>query len=114
MNTDLTFITNEENQNLKQRFEVLIKDTRLFDVLVGFFYTSGFYHLYKSLERTKKIRILMGLKTSKQTYELIETAKNLSAVSTTQAGQSSLNFSHAETKEEFANAVVDEMDKSED
>ena len=28
-NTDLTFITNEAQQNLKTRFQVLIKDTKL-------------------------------------------------------------------------------------
>ena len=43
MITDLSFITNEENQNLKERFEVLIKDTALFDCLVGYFYSSGFH-----------------------------------------------------------------------
>ena len=42
MNSDLTFITNEKNQTLLDRFRVLIKDTRFFDVLVGYFYTSGF------------------------------------------------------------------------
>ncbi len=41
-NIDLTFITNESGQSLKQRFEVLIKDTRLFDCLVGYFYTNPF------------------------------------------------------------------------
>lgn len=30
MNTDLIFIINEKNQNLKERFEVLIKDTHNF------------------------------------------------------------------------------------
>jgi len=35
---DLTFITNEKNKRLLDRFKVLIKDTRLFDVLVGYFY----------------------------------------------------------------------------
>ncbi len=54
MSTDLTFITNEPNRNLLDRFKVLIKDTELFDVLVGYFFTSGFYVLYKSLEKTKK------------------------------------------------------------
>ncbi len=49
MISDLTFITNEKNRNLLERFKVLIKDTRLFDVLVGYFYTSGFHALYKSL-----------------------------------------------------------------
>jgi len=42
MNTDLSFITNEENQSLKDRFEVLIKDTSLFDCLAGYFYTNIF------------------------------------------------------------------------
>jgi hypothetical protein len=70
MNTDLTFITNEANQNLKERFEILIKDTRFFDCLVGYFYASGFHALYKSLEDTEKIRILIGISTNKQTYDL--------------------------------------------
>ena len=54
MNTDLSFITNEENQSLKNRFEVLIKDTSLFDCLVGYFYSSGFHAIYKSLAIQKK------------------------------------------------------------
>jgi hypothetical protein len=62
-NTDLTFITNEEQQNLKERFRVLVKDTKLFDCLVGYFYTSGFHAVYKSLENTEKIRILIGIST---------------------------------------------------
>ncbi len=40
--SDLTFITNEKDQTLRSRFETLIKDTRLFDCLVGYFYASGF------------------------------------------------------------------------
>ena len=65
MTTDLTFITNEENRNLLERFRVLIKDTRFFDVLVGYFYSSGFYHLHSSLEDTEKIRILIGISTDR-------------------------------------------------
>jgi len=61
---DLTFITNEKNQKLADRFRVLIKDTQFFDVLVGYFYTSGFYEIYKSLEKTEKIRILVGINTN--------------------------------------------------
>ena len=56
--TDLAFITNEGQQNLKARFRVLMKDTKFFDCLVGYFYTSGFHAVYKSLENTEKIRIL--------------------------------------------------------
>ena len=56
-----------------ERFKVLIKDTELFDVLVGYFYTSGFHALYKSLETTKKIRILIGISANKETENLIQT-----------------------------------------
>ncbi len=45
MNTDLTFITNEKDKNLSERFKVLIKDTKFFDVLVGYFYTREFHKL---------------------------------------------------------------------
>jgi len=71
-NTDLTFITNLPGQTLKDRFNALIKDTRFFDILVGYFYVSGFYAIYKSLENTEEIRILIGISTTEQTYELIQ------------------------------------------
>lgn len=102
-NSDLTFITNEKGQNLLERFKVLIKDTEFFDVLVGYFYTSGFYALYKSLEKTKKIRILIGISTNKSTVELIE-----------QTRQPELQFSHAETKEHFSDLLASEMSNTED
>ncbi|SDC06733.1 hypothetical protein SAMN05660835_00250, partial [Desulfurella multipotens] len=70
--SDLTFITNENNQSLLDRFKVLIKDAKYFDCLVGYFYTSGFYALYKSLNETEKIRILIGIGTSSETYNLIK------------------------------------------
>lgn len=105
-NTDLTFITNEEQRNLKSRFQALIKDTRLFDCLVGYFYTSGFHAIYKSLENTDKIRILIGISTSRQTLDLLTAAKN--------DQQQELQFSHAETKKEYENLVEQEMENSED
>lgn len=101
--SDLTFITNEKGQNLLERFKVLIKDTEFFDVLVGYFYTSGFHALYKSLETTKKIRILIGISTNKQTLNLIE-----------QSRQAELQFSHAETKKHFSDLLVGEMADAED
>lgn len=101
--SDLTFITNDEEQNLLERFEVLIKDTELFDVLVGYFYTSGFHAVYKSLEGTNKIRILIGISTNKETFEMME-----------QARQMELQFSHAEAKEHFSDLLVSEMDEAED
>ncbi|MEA1959396.1 MAG: phospholipase D-like domain-containing protein, partial [Chloroflexota bacterium] len=106
MTTDKTFITNEDEQNLKERFRVLIKDTRFFDVLVGYFYTSGFHTTYKSLEKTEKIRILVGMGTSRQTYELVQASQT--------PVQETLGFSHAETKDKFSNEVASEMENSED
>ena len=73
--SDLTFITNENNQTLLDRFRVLIKDTRYFDVLVGYFYTSGFYKLYSVLEKTEKIRVLKGIGTGRDTLENIGAAE---------------------------------------
>ncbi len=105
-NTDTMFITNEGEKNLRERFRVLIKDTRFFDVLVGYFFTSGFHALYKSLEKAEKIRILIGIGTGKQTVELIGEAKT--------PIQGNLQFSHAETKEKFSGDVEKEMEGSED
>lgn len=96
MSNDLTFITNEDGKNLKDRFATLIKDTRFFDVLVGYFYTSGFYAIYPSLEKTEKIRILIGISTNRQTYDLIQRIQ-----------------SHKEISENFGEAVKEEMEASE-
>ncbi|MCL0065052.1 phospholipase D-like domain-containing protein [Dehalococcoidia bacterium] len=104
--SDLTFITNEKNKRLLDRFKVLIKDTRLFDVLVGYFYTSGFHALYKSLESTDKIRILIGISTNKEVIKLIQESKIRT--------QPTFQFSHAEVKQEFENSVAEEMEQSED
>jgi superfamily II DNA or RNA helicase/HKD family nuclease len=103
MSNDLTFITNEEDRKLLNRFQTLIKDTRYFDVLVGYFFTSGFHALYKSLEKTEKIRILIGIGTGKSTVDLINDAK-----------QGSLPFSHSEAKEQFGEAVATELANSDD
>jgi len=106
MSTDLTFITNENEKCLKDRFEVLIKDSRLFDCLVGYFYTSGFYAIYQSLENTEKIRILIGISTNRQTYDLLKIGS--------QDQQQSLQFSHAETKQVIEGQIEKEMEESED
>ncbi len=106
MDSDLTFITNEKGQNLKERFEILIKDTKFFDCLVGYFYTSGFHALYKSLEKTDKVRILIGISTNKQTYDLLQKAKPVE--------QSALQFSSAEAKEQLGVLVEKEMEEAED
>lgn len=104
--TDLTFITNEKGQSLKQRFEVLIKDTKFFDCLVGYFYASGFHAIYKSLENTEKIRIIIGISTNKQTFDMMQKADAKK--------QSALQFSSAEAKEKMESAVEKEMEEARD
>jgi hypothetical protein len=106
MNTDLSFITNEENQNLKERFRVLIKDTSFFDCLVGYFYSSGFHAVYPSLKNTEKLRILIGIGTNRQTFEMMQRGN--------QPTQRSFDFSHAEAKQEIETLVETEMADSED
>ncbi|GJQ22961.1 helicase [Candidatus Brocadia sapporoensis] len=106
MNSDLTFITNEENKNLQERFRVLIQDTQFFDVLVGYFYTSGFHAIYKSLDNTEKIRILIGISTNKRATELIQKAK----IDDRPIPQ----YSHSEVKEQFEQSVAEEVENSED
>ncbi|MGP8336640.1 MAG: helicase-related protein, partial [Methanosarcinaceae archaeon] len=106
MTTDLTFITNEENNKLVNRFAALIKHSQFFDCLVGYFYTSGFHFLYKSLEETEKIRILIGISTNKETFDLIqESHKQV---------QTELKLSHKEAKNEYSNKLIKEYENSED
>lgn len=70
-NTDLTFFTNEPGQSLLGRFKATLKDTKFFDVLVGYFRASGFYQLYESLEDVEKIRIYFELlNTNKAKFQL--------------------------------------------
>jgi len=105
MTTDLTFITNENGKSLKDRFNVLIKDARFFDVLSGYFYTSGFYAIYQSLESTEKIRILVGISTDKNTFDLFQTAK-------TEKQLELADPSRKEAKDVFVNQLTKELEDS--
>jgi hypothetical protein len=82
MSSDLTFLTNEQGNTLRERFQVLLGDnTRFFDVLVGYFFVSGFHQLYPSLENMEKIRILVGLRTDSSTVDLLRQAKEEQGIS---------------------------------
>ena len=103
MAKDPTFITNEDSNKLLERFKTLINDTQFFDCLVGYFYSSGFNYLYKSLENTERIRILIGISTDKGTLNLIQKSRE---------SQEKLNLSHKETKEDFSDMIITEMQNS--
>ncbi|MDR0912691.1 MAG: phospholipase D-like domain-containing protein [Methanobrevibacter sp.] len=119
MSTDSTFITNEEGNKLIDRFNTIIKDTVNFDVLVGYFYTSGFYKIYKSLEHTEKIRILVGITTDKNVYDLIQESNwksniNVNEENINENNKNNLLISHKETKNGFSKEIKKEFDCSED
>lgn len=98
---DTTFITNEDGVTLSKRFERLLKQTKFFDILVGYFYTSGFYNMYKYLENVDKIRILVGIQTDKLTFDWIQ-----------QSQEKLRDFSTVEVKENFSNNIKTEIETS--
>ena len=105
MRTDLTFFTNEPGAALVDRFKSTLRAVQFFDVLVGYFRTSGFYQLADSLESVEKIRILVGLNVDPKTFELIDTVRS----------QTNLDFnSHKDTRNAAMEAVVTEIDASSD
>ncbi len=104
-NTDLTFFTNEENQNLLDRFKATLTDTQLFDVLVGYFRSSGFYQLYSSIEPIEKTRILVGLGIDDNAYQTINLYH----------AQTVIDFdSHSNAKKHFQDQLADEIETSQE
>ena len=103
--TDLTFFTNEEGSSLLSRFKSTLKDTQLFDVLVGYFRSSGFYQLYDSLEPIDKIRILVGLSVDRDSYDLIQFHNQMGMI----------DFeSHQRTKKKFQESLKSEIENSDE
>ncbi len=98
--TDLKFFTNEPERDLYSRFAVILKNnTQFFDVLVGYFRTSGFFKLYPALEDVEKIRVLVGLNVDKYTVDIID-----------QANAEQLTIKQA--TEQFEKGVEEEFEKS--
>ena len=103
--SDLKFFTNTESDSLYQRFLSTTKDAQHFDVLVGYFRTSGFYRLYKALENVESIRILVGLNIDRRTFELFEEAN----------AQQEMDFeSHRNCREIYSQTLTEEMELTED
>ncbi|MBE0409747.1 MAG: helicase, partial [Anaerolineales bacterium] len=103
---DLRFFTNEEGATLLDRFkQTLANETQFFDVLVGYFRSSGFFLLYPSFKTVEKIRILVGLNIDKVTYQLVQEGKD---------GQKSLFSSTKNIQEGFEDQVTREVEECED
>lgn len=106
MDNDLTFFTNKGEQTLLGRFnKILRNNTQYYDILVGYFRTSGFYNLYEAMGSIEKIRVLVGINADIKTIELIDKARN---------EQIKLNLSTKEVKERFAGEINREYEESED
>ena len=76
-NNDYKFFTNEEGKSVYSRLATILKNnTEYFDVLVGYFRSSGFYKMYKDLESVKEIRILVGLSVDRVTGNIIDQFNN--------------------------------------
>ncbi len=115
MNSDLTFFTNEPASTLLDRFLITLKDTRYFDIIVGYFRTSGFFRLYQSFEPIEKIRILVGLNTDGKTFEIIDESKSSFGVQTQIDFNSSSGLeTNQNTREKYSSYVINELEKSED
>lgn len=105
MDTDLTFFTNNGDQTLLSRFKATLKDTSNFDILVGYFNSSGFYQLSDSIEDIQKTRILIGLGIDREAHQVIS------------SHQDNLEFdfeSHRNTKRKFRETLSQNIESSSD
>ncbi|HPI68147.1 MAG TPA: SNF2-related protein [Bacteroidales bacterium] len=103
LHTDTTFFTNEPGSTLLDRFMRTLKDTQYFDVLVGYFCSSGFYQMYEAIEQVDKTRILVGLGVDEESYKTINEYQN----------QTVMDFdSHANAKKEYQKNLIKEIEKS--
>jgi superfamily II DNA or RNA helicase/HKD family nuclease len=105
MNNDLTFFTNDPGATLLDRFRKTLKGVNLFDVIVGYFRTSGFNNIYASLEDIDKIRILVGLNIDEKAFHVIDSVRP----------QTTIDFeTYSRTKDIYVEKLTNEMDLSDD
>jgi len=96
------FFTNQGDNNLLRKFEGVfenIESIRHFDALVGYFRASGYFKVRPFLNKIPKIRILVGINVDKLTKTYHE------------MGQLYLE-NPEETKQEFLNAIVENIQKA--
>ena len=97
------FLTNEYGNVLEDRLnEILLNKIKHFDILVGYFKSSGFYKIYDSLEDVDEVRILMGLN-SNNIMEL-----------TSYIGDQQTIISSKEIRNIYTNNAIKDLENSED
>lgn len=106
MSNDSKFFTNEPDSTLLSRFQkILENETQFFDVLVGYFRSSGFFQLYPSLKDVEKVRILVGLNIDRVTYQVLSRSKD---------GQEEIFASTKRVEEGFEKEVTEEIENAPD
>lgn len=106
MNNDSRFFTNEPDSTLLARFKkILENNTQFFDVLVGYFRSSGFFQIYPSLKEVEKVRILVGLNIDKVTYQVLSQSSD---------GQQDIFTSTKRVEEGFEKEVTEEIENAPD
>ena len=102
----LKFFTNEPERDLYSKFQSLLRgEMKFFDVLVGYFRTSGFFKMCDALNSVEKIRILVGLNVDKRTAEILIDAENSANIFSPTLQIARENFSKS-VKDEFDNSAV--------
>lgn len=102
--SDRRFFTNEPGATLHDRFGKILDHAQFFDVLVGYFRTSGYKAMHDKLNSVEKMRILVGLNVDQRSFDLFS-----------QAHQGMLDFeSHARSKEQFTEQLVNELEYGDD
>lgn len=103
MGTDHKFFTNDDSNSLLERFKSTLATTRFFDVLVGYFRSSGFGLLADALGNIEKMRILVGMQTDKSVLEAASEAAGILA-----GGRAS----HAEIHDQYSRCVQSEFENA--
>jgi len=95
------FFTNTDQNTLLNKFEGVFTHTKVFylDILVGYFYSSGYFKIRKFLDNVSEIRILVGIDLDNRARKAI--SKGLE-----------LNFNADSAREEFLKKAVKDIQDS--
>lgn len=107
MDTDAKFFTNDDTNSLLERFKKTLNFTRFFDVLSGYFRSSGFGLLAEALANVEKIRILVGMETEKSVEEAARRATELESETLASSAELREEYS-ANIRREFETAPEDQ------
>ena len=81
--TDSKFFTNEPDTTLYDRFQKILSNTQYFDVLVGYFRSSGFHRLQEAFKDIEHTRILVGLNVDKPIADAVQKVRSFSEMQNT-------------------------------